>query len=924
MVVEGTDKEQTRLEDLSRAELEQRVRELQARQRLAGWATAAEEMPQRIVQQLAGIMEHSPDLMMLLDVQGRYLMANQALAALLGVEVEDIVGKPCADLLPSDVAYLVLDQLNQVVGTGAPLKVEETLFVDNDERPYRMTMFPVFDRQGDVCAVGGVATDVTTRRQAEASLRKSENRFRTIVDTVPQLIAYTDRDLTYRFVNRAYQEKFGVEPDQVIGKSLPEVIGAAAFEKARPHVEQALGGEPVRYHERYEYTIGGTRDIDGVLVPDLAEDGEVRGYYAVLTDITPYMEMQEALRKSEARYRELYDDAPIAYFTVGTDGLILQANKRAVAMLGYALEDLLGRPVLDLYADTPAGKRRAHEVFHRFLVGRATYDEELQMRRADGTPMWVSLTVQPVWSEDGEIVETRSMAMDITMRKQTEEALRDSQALFFKAFDTELVAMGISRRRDGMYLEANPGFLRMTGYAYDEIVGRTSRELNFFSAEQRQALVDGLSEQGSLHNQELTFPTKSGALRTVLYSIGPITLGDEDCLLATMVDVTGRKEAQEELRRYAERMKIQHDVDTAILAARSPEEIVRVALTRLVDIIPCLRASIAEIDAPNQRTRELIVLPGEGKKHARRWYPLSNTGSLVRKMEQGRIHRVPDIEALESLSHLEQMVQRVGARAYISVPLMTQGDLVGTLNLISETPRYFQPEHEEILQEVADSLAIALQQARLLDQAQRDAETKALLLREVNHRAKNNLDAIIGLLYVERRHAPPEALPAYSRIMEDLTLRIMGLAQVHHLLSEAGWKPLLLSELAEYIIQSAVRAASHQVPVTLEVEPAPVYVTPNQAHHLALVISELATNTLKYASAGQKEIYVSVHVVQEGDRITFSYRNNGPGYPPEVLRLEHYSAGLDIVRRIVDKNLRGDLILRNEDGAVTEIRFRVE
>jgi hypothetical protein len=139
--------------------------------------------------------------------------------------------------------------------------------------------------------------EVAERKRVEKALRKSEERLRTIINALPQFVAYTDKDLTYRFVNRTYQEKFGVEPGEVVGRKLPEVIGAEAFEEARPHVEQALLGKQVRYHERLDYAIGGTRDVDGILVPDVAESGEVHGYYAVLTDITPYMEMQEQLER---------------------------------------------------------------------------------------------------------------------------------------------------------------------------------------------------------------------------------------------------------------------------------------------------------------------------------------------------------------------------------------------------------------------------------------------------------------------------------------------------------------------------------------------------------------------------------------------------------------------------------------------------
>ena len=132
----------------------------------------------------------------------------------------------------------------------------------------------------------------------------------------------------------------------------------------------------------------------------------------------------EALRESEEQFRDLYDNAPAAYLSVGRDGRIRRANEQTSHLLGYALDDLIGRPVFDFYADTPVGEEKARQIFQRFIAGEQTRDEELQMRHADGRLIWISLTVDPVRSADGEIIETRSIVIDITDRKQAEGVLQ--------------------------------------------------------------------------------------------------------------------------------------------------------------------------------------------------------------------------------------------------------------------------------------------------------------------------------------------------------------------------------------------------------------------------------------------------------------------------------------------------------------------
>jgi two-component sensor histidine kinase len=160
--------------------------------------------------------------------------------------------------------------------------------------------------------------------------------------------------------------------------------------------------------------------------------------------------------------------------------------------------------------------------------------------------------------------------------------------------------------------------------------------------------------------------------------------------------------------------------------------------------------------------------------------------------------------------------------------------------------------------------------------------------------------------------------------MENLTQRVTGLAQVHEMLSQAEWAPLNLGELTEQIIHTTVRGTRDHTAVHCEVAPTPVRVRPAQAQHLALIISELTTNTLKYAGNDRDTIHVTVKIAQSENTITLTYRNDGPPYPEDVLSLKRHSAGMDIVKRSVRQSLKGNLTLSNEGGAVTEIRFQRE
>lgn len=138
-------------------------------------------------------------------------------------------------------------------------------------------------------------------------------------------------------------------------------------------------------------------------------------------EVSERKQIEKKLLKSEEKFRDLYENAPNSYFSVGTDSIIRSCNRRAKELLGYTKKKLIGRSVFELYADTPEGKAKAEEVFKKFMAGEAVNDVEIQMKRSDNTLIWVSLSVNIILDKDGEIVESRSMVVDITDRKHVEE-----------------------------------------------------------------------------------------------------------------------------------------------------------------------------------------------------------------------------------------------------------------------------------------------------------------------------------------------------------------------------------------------------------------------------------------------------------------------------------------------------------------------
>ncbi len=202
------------------------------------------------------------------------------------------------------------------------------------------------------------------------------------------------------------------------------------------------------------------------------------------------------------------------------------------------------------------------------------------------------------------------------------------------------------------------------------------------------------------------------------------------------------------------------------------------------------------------------------------------------------------------------------------------------------------------------------------------ADTQAVLLREVNHRVKNNLAIIISMLHKEEDQARKNGQMQLIPMLNDLEGRINGLFTVHSLFSASNWQPLNLSDLCKHIVREVLKP--HISELTLEIAESTVSVDSNQAHYLTLVINELATNSLKHAIGKTAQNSIEITIGKAAGKVLLTYRDSGPGYPADVISGEYNKTGIgfSIINGIVKKSLRGTVSFSNENGAVTAISFR--
>lgn len=411
----------------------------------------------------------------------------------------------------------------------------------------------------------------------------------------------------------------------------------------------------------------------------------------------------------------------------------------------------------------------------------------------------------------------------------------------------------------------------------------------------------------------------------------PVLLQTADAL-ASAVENGRLFRAEQRLRQEADTLR---EATLALTSALDQTQVIERILAQLQQVVPydtCTVQLLRKSSEPDQADR-LEIVGGRGFPNLPDLLGVSfviggdNPNSEVIRRQSPVI--VADVPT-EYADFRREPHNQAGIHSWLGVQMLIGKRLVGMIALDKQERGFYTQEYARLAQAFAAQAAIAVENARLYERARQDAKTRTVLLDEVNHRVKNNLTGILGLLYAARSSARVKDQATYQATMDDLIGRVRGLSTVHNMLSASEWSPLPLSDLAAQIIRASLKTLPHTKRVSVNVTPSPVRVTSDQAHNLALAINELSTNTIKYALRERDSAQITFQITLEDETtqtapmVRCEFRDDGPGYPEDVLQMERHNVGFDLIQHIVHGSLHGELSLYNNRGAVAILRFQTQ
>ena len=543
-----------------------------------------------------------------LDDEGRAVDVGGAFEKLSGYRREDVLGVHLSSLWCDCLEYA--EALRRFRENGRIQDFEFRFRRRDGEVRIGLMSGERIEIDGRRCALILVA-DVTERAHGEDVLRRSERKYRRLHESITDAVVTVDMAGRILESNPAFQAMLLYTSEELSRLTDRQITSERwhAFE-ARIVAEQVLAkGYSEVFEKEYVRRDGTVLPVELRRYLFRDEKNQPAGMWAIVRDISERKRAEQVLRNSEQRFRSLFDNSLDAIFLTNADGSVHGANPAACALLGMTEREICGAGRSGLIVEDDR-LRAALET--RRLTGRT--QNELTFVRKDGS-RFEGEAGSVVLEEDGRAFV---IVRDITERQRAAEALRRSEKKFETLFRCSPVSLTVSDLNDGdRFLEVNEAFEKYTGHSRETAVGRTYPPdwLWVDPLEYAQSVAQ-FRQSGRLRDFEFRFRRKDGEIRTGILSAEVIEVDDKPCMLATTIDITGRKQAEAALRESTRQLltvaKCVPDVIWSMdLSGRFTYISPSVARTHRATVEEGLRVNALQTVSPRQAAQDCLLLRQE-------------------------------------------------------------------------------------------------------------------------------------------------------------------------------------------------------------------------------------------------------------------------------------------------------------------------
>jgi PAS domain S-box-containing protein len=671
--------------------------------------------------------------------------------------------------------------------------------------------------------------ETSGQQAAEGVARDGERQLRLVTNNnVPVAIAHCDTETCYKFVNRHYAERHGLTPEQVVGRRISEVVGEKAWATFEPYFRECLAGNAIEFELEVDlsYRPSQPQFLRCRYEPEW-RDGKVIGLVAAITNITALKRAEQRLRASEVTFRQLVENSPFGIYVVDADFCIMHVSagaenafKNVRPVIGCDLAKALRCIWPEPFASDVIGRFR-----HTLDTGKPhRAPATVEQRRDTGAVEAYDWQIERLTMPDG-----RSGVVchfyDFSERQKYESALRESEETFRAMFDVSSVGKSEVELESGRFLRANAAMCKFLGYSEEELLARTVYDVTCPDDRDYGRELSRLLDAGEtdVFDVEKRYIRKDGSMVWARTTVNVIQDAFGRPLRHTTViqDLSARKQAERDLQVSKDRLQLAFDATQLGWWQYDP-----------------------------------VSRMGRGDTRAQEIFDIAAGGATIEEFMK-RVHP-DDVESV--WASMQAAFDPANLKPLSIEYRVRRGD--GKVRWVENHGlAYFEGAGRE---RRAVSLVGTVQD--ITERKERE-EKEHLLMREINHRAKNMLSVVNAIAHQTATRSPEDFIERFSE-------RIQALSANQDLLVRSEWSGVEIEDL----VRAQIAHFADLIDSRIAMQGPKLRLNPASAQTIGLALHELATNAGKYGALSTERGRVDIGWgMTDGGTFTMSWtEREGP------------------------------------------------
>lgn len=799
------------------------------------------------------LIENSNDGLFVVSPDGFLIYESPANSHIIGFAHNELLNRNISEFVHPDDLPSVTDQLKELLRQPDSIKSAE-FRIQHKDGTWRWIDVTAKNSLHNI-TIGGIVInfrDITGRKLVEESLKESEQKYRSLVDSMNEGLGVLNKNGIFIFINKCGCDMLGYQPEELIGKPITFIFDEENQKIIREQLAQRREGVSHNYEATCLRKDGSEMDL--IIAPNVCVDekGNFVESLAVFTDITERKRAEQELLRIGTAIEQTADWVVIT----DKDGTIQYINPAFTKISGFSKEEALGKTPRILKSGHHPPPPKIYETLWETILRGEIFSTTFTNKRKDGKLIYEYETITPIKDKEGNITHFVSTGKEITEQRRAEEALKESEERFRSIYENSTI--GLYRTTpDGEIILANPALVKLLGYSsFEELAIRNLEKEGFERTYERKLFLEQIEKNGKVIGLESAWNRKDGLVIYVRESARAYHDSNGKALYydGTVEDITEHKHAEEEI--ISQKNRFAQLFDNSPIAIASLDDQDKIAFIN--EAFSNLFGYYLE-EIKGKSINDLIV-PNELKEEAKRYLDQTHEGSQINK-ESYRRRKDGNLV----------YVQIVG------VPVIINEKTVGVYKMYMDLTQRKISEEELI---------------NAKEKAEEMSRLKSNFLMNMNHELRTPLNGIMGyadlltsqLVDPEQIEMTQGIYDSGMRLSETLNF-ILDLSKAETDTIEVIAKDVAVIPLAINSINSfSIGAAKKNLQLETIIKEENIFAHLDE-RLFARILYNLLDNALKFTKKGKISVEIGKELIAEKDWLYIKIKDTGIGITHDKIDL---------------------------------------